>query len=70
MGRFLGDPLKTPKNIFPTKAIMGYKMVPISILQMQMSKIFLFFITVQIKSLSGKLVSYLIFALEKVAAAV
>ena len=47
MNRFLGDPLKTPKNIFPTKSIMGYKTVPISILQTQMSKIFYFCITVQ-----------------------
>jgi len=44
MDRFLGNPLKTPKNIFPTKSIIGYKMVPISILQMQISKILYFYI--------------------------
>ena len=43
---FFGKTLKSPKKIFPTKSVMGYKMVPISILQMQMTKIFYFCITV------------------------
>ncbi len=36
---------KTPKNVIPTKSTMSYKMVPIAILQMQMSKILYFCIT-------------------------